>query len=224
MKGKEKAVAPAKFDGNPDSAEDAPRIAAVVLAAGASVRMGEPKQFLKYGGQSLLRRVASEAIKSICRPVVVVLGAHAERLRDELKQLPVEIIINEQWAEEGLSSSVRCGIRALLAPDKCEAAVLMLCDQPLVTAQAINRIAAAYFSTGKPIVASQYNETLGVPALFARPLFAELENLSAGGGAKEIIARHRASRVALPLPEGAFDVDTPEDYARLKRVDSEIQI
>lgn len=181
--------------------------------------MGSPKQLLRYGDQTMLRHAALVALASVCRPVFVVLGAHAEQLRSEIDDLPVHLVLNEQWAE-GMGSSIRAGLTALTTDDRqqaTEALVLMLCDQPYVTAGVIDRLVAAYHSNDKGIMASEYDGTLGVPALFGRESFAELAALSGAGGAKTVIAAHASDVVRVPFPGGATDVDTPDDYLRLQQ-------
>jgi molybdenum cofactor cytidylyltransferase len=194
-------------------------IGIIVLAAGASARMGEPKQLLRYGGETLLRRAVQAARDSLCRPIVVVLGARAEALRAEVGG-GVEVVVNQDWAE-GLAASIRCGLRALeaITASTAAACVLTLCDQPFVTSAVINRLVIAYETSGGLLVASEYavnNEpTQGVPALFNRALFAELIDLRGAAGAKRVIKRHRAETAFVAVPEAAFDVDTPADYRSL---------
>jgi molybdenum cofactor cytidylyltransferase len=191
-------------------------VSVVVLAAGASTRMGTPKQLLPYRERSLLRHAAEMALASVCQPIIVVLGAHAERLRQEVNDLPVQVVENLRWAE-GMSSSISTGVAALnAAPDKISAVVLALCDQPFVSAQVINEIVEAYHSTGKPVVASEYAGTLGVPTLFSRPLFSELMALRGGEGAKQVITKYGHEVFSVPFPEGAVDIDTPNDYEQFR--------
>jgi molybdenum cofactor cytidylyltransferase len=197
-------------------------IGVVVLAAGASERMGEPKQLLRYGGGTLLARAVRAALDSRCRPVVVVLGANAEALRGEVARVGVRVVVNEEWGE-GLASSIRHGIAALEAATggSARAAVLTLCDQPLVTGVVVNRLLGAYEARRPLLVASEYEvggeRARGVPALFSRALFPELMCLRGTEGAKRIITRHASEAAFISAPEAAFDVDTPEDYRILKR-------
>jgi molybdenum cofactor cytidylyltransferase len=201
-----------------------PRIGAVVLAAGESVRMGEPKQLLRYEGETLLGRAALAALGSSCRPVVVVLGSNAEELRNEVDSTRARFVVNGEWAE-GMSSSIRRGLHALdeSVPGEVEveAAVFLLCDQPLVTSEVIERLVGAYRTGRAPLVVSEYEargeKTLGVPALFGRQLFAELKELRGAEGAKRVIARHAAEAEVVAVPEAAFDVDTPDDYLLLRQ-------
>jgi molybdenum cofactor cytidylyltransferase len=201
-------------------------IGIILLAAGESSRMGEPKQLLRYEGETLLSRAVRVALETLCRPIVVVLGARAEDLRREIEGTGALAVFNQSW-EEGMSSSIRCGLRAMeeAARGDVEAIVLMLCDQPHVESNVIERLVEAYRASRAPVVASEYGagtgKTLGAPALFSRALFAELMALSGAEGAKRVITRHASRAVAVAVPEAAFDVDTPDDYARLERSQSD---
>jgi molybdenum cofactor cytidylyltransferase len=187
----------------------------VILAAGSSSRMGVPKQTLQFRGETLLRRAALAALGAGCRPVIVVTGAHAEESRGELRGLNVLEVVNTLW-ETGMASSIRAGVEGLVGADpEAAAAVLMLCDQPHVNAKVIYGLVAAHRTTGRPVVASAYGESFGVPALFGRALFAELARLEGAAGAKQVIKRHAAQAHFLPFRGGEVDVDTPDDFSRL---------
>jgi len=187
----------------------------MILAAGASTRMGTPKQLLTYQGRSLIRHITEIAIASVCQPIIVVLGANAAQIQPEVKELPVQIIENQYWAE-GMSSSIRVGLAGLKAINhNLEAVAIALCDQPWVSSQLLNQIVEAYYLTKKPIIAAEYAETLGVPALFSRTLFSELRELKSSQGAKQLIKKHIHQVFSLPFPEGIIDIDTPQDYENL---------
>jgi len=162
-------------------------IGAVLLAAGASRRMGVPKQSLPYGTTTLLRRAVEAALASVCHPVVVVLGTHSERITREIEGLPIIVVENLRRAD-GIGSSISAGVGALCtAAPQVPAVILMLCDQPLVTCSVISRIVEAHQRTRASIVASQYAGSLGVPALFTHAHFAELRALNSTEGAKKMI-------------------------------------
>jgi molybdenum cofactor cytidylyltransferase len=189
-------------------------IGVIILAAGASVRLGKPKQLVSFRGRSLLRHAAQTALASACRPVIVVLGADAARLERELNGLPVTRVINSNW-ERGMSSSIGAGLKA--APvAQTEALILMVCDQPMISPQLLDRLALLHKSTGRGIVAAEYAGTRGVPALFSRPYFAQLAALPSREGAKSIIVKHSHDVAAVPFPEGAIDIDTPADMLRME--------
>jgi len=177
--------------------------------------MGRPKQTLSYRGESLLRRTALAALDAGCRPVVVVTGAHAELSRRELDGLDVREAFNTLW-QTGMASSVRTGVEGLVSVDADVAAVVfMLCDQPHVSADIVSGLVAAHRVTGRPVVASTYGGSFGVPALFGRTLFAELARLEGVAGAKQVIKRHASEAHFLPFRGGDVDVDTPDDFSRL---------
>ncbi len=184
------------------------------------MRMGSPKLLLTYGNGSLLRHATEVAVASVCRPILVVLGAYANQLVTEIDNLPVWPVINERWAD-GMGSSIQVGVEALNRYDRVEnikAVVLMLCDQPYVTTDVINDLVTVYHSSGKGIIASEYGGTLGVPALFGREYVAELATMSGAAGAKHIIAAHASDVVPVPFPKGVTDIDTAEDYRQLQGV------
>lgn len=194
-------------------------VGAVILAAGSSSRMGSPKQILQFRGESLLRRAALAALGAGCFPVIVVTGANAELSRRELDGLDVREALNPHW-ETGMASSIRAGLEGLLgaAPDSA-AAVFLLCDQPHLTAGVISGLAAAHRVTRRPVIASTYGGSFGVPALFSRSLFPELARLEGGAGAKQVIKRYASEAHFVPFRGGEVDVDTRDDFSRLIATD-----
>ena len=189
-------------------------IAAIILAAGPSSRMGAPKQLLRLGSRTLLRRSVEEALASTVSATFVVLGSDAEMMSNEVGDLPVVLVQNCRWPE-GIGTSVSAGIaRIENHQPPFDAAVLMTCDQPHVSAATIDRLIEGHQSSAKPLVASSYAGTLGVPALFARQYFEALLQLPGGNGAKEILLRHRDEVAAIEFEAGALDLDTPADYER----------
>lgn len=189
-------------------------IGVILLAAGASRRLGTAKQSLAFQGSTLLRRSAETALL-VSGAVVVALGARRAVLRAEIADLPVTIVENKDW-ERGMGGSLKIGLDALLETnEKLRAVVVMVCDQPFVSVELLERIVAVFQATNAPVVACRYADTLGVPALFSAELFPELHALEPSHGAKTLIAEHRRRVVPVEFPEGAFDIDTPEDYARL---------
>lgn len=196
------------------------KIASILLAAGASRRMkNRPKQLLEFRGETLLRHAAQTALASPCRPICVVLGANAGKLQAEIVDLPVEIVVNKNWAN-GIASSLKAGLEKLLeiAPD-ISAVCVMLADQPLITAPTINRLVEMFERGENPIAACGYAETIGVPAILARSLFDEVMNLEGDAGAKKIICKYIESAGQLSVPEAALDIDSPQDYERLKALE-----
>ncbi len=187
----------------------------IILAAGESSRLGSPKQLLTYAGTTLLEHTVQLAIDSVAHPVIVVLGAQEELIQPTLENTEVQIVINKDW-KEGMASSVRCGITQLLKTDPLTTgAVIMLCDQPYVTATFINDLLATHETTAKKIVASSYSGTLGPPTFFHKSIFPELLQLKGDVGAKAIIRQHKEDVEAVLFLKGAVDIDTPSDYIAL---------
>lgn len=190
-------------------------IGLIILAAGASVRMGEPKQSLEFNGKTLLQRTIQTALESECRPIVVVLGARIDNLKNEIKDFDVQIAENADW-EQGMGSSIKAGLGKILEMNRqINGVLIMVCDQPFVSAELIKRIVEKYRKTNSLIVASAYSETLGVPALFGSRIFSRLLELEDSGGAKSIIEQFQEETASVLFEEGKFDIDTPDDYLRL---------
>lgn len=186
-------------------------IAALVLAAGGSSRLGQPKQLLRYQGQSLVRRTAEAAFAAGCSPVLVVVGRDRAAVEMELRDVSVRLLPNELW-ECGIGTSIRTGVHAAT---ECDAVIILACDQPSISAEAIRRLISARAQTEKSIIASAYAGTLGVPALFARPHFDALLSLPDGQGAKAVIAAHLDDITRVEFPDGEIDIDTAGDLAKL---------
>jgi molybdenum cofactor cytidylyltransferase len=185
-------------------------IRAVVLAAGASRRFGQPKQLVRLEGQTLIRRIVATSLEADCSPIVVV-GDAEEAIAAELQGLAVALIRNADW-QEGIGSSIRAGVQQAI---ESEAIILLACDQPLVRPKTLADLIALHRTAGKAIVASSYAHTLGIPALFDRSCFAALLALHGDYGAKGIIFSGLTEVVTYDFPEGAIDLDTPSDLQLL---------
>ena len=189
-------------------------VALLLLAAGASTRMGRPKQLLPYHGRTLLRHAAETAVASGCTPIVLVTGALDEELLAEVADLPIQAIHNAEW-ETGMASSIRAGLSAL-ADTRPAAVLIMLTDQPLVTPELLRKLIAQQQQTQVPIVAAAYGDTVGVPAIFAQSILPELLRLQGQQGAGRLIASLGAAVGQVPFAAGLLDVDTPADYTKLQ--------
>lgn len=189
--------------------------AVILLAAGSSSRLGQPKQLLSYQGRTLLRRAAETAVTAAAgAPVIVVTGAQHELLLPELASLPVVVARCPTW-EQGMGASIQAGVAALDALPPLSSVTVMLCDQPFVTPALLAKLRETHVRTGRPIVASVYAETRGVPVYFAAEALPLLRALPAGAGAGQLLRQHAALVATVPFPLGAVDVDTPEQYAAL---------
>lgn len=186
-------------------------MAAIILAAGGSERMGRPKQLLSIDGQPMVRRVTEVVCASALDQVIVVVGAHAEKVQASLTGLPVEFVHNQAW-QGGLSTSLRIGIRAL-RPD-IGAVLVVLADQPALTSGLVRQLIERYRATRAPVVAPFYRGQRGNPVLFDRSLFPELLAVQGDRGARRVVMRYeeQMERVACDDPAVVQDVDTPKDY------------
>jgi molybdenum cofactor cytidylyltransferase len=184
----------------------------LVLAAGASRRLGQPKQLVKLAGRPALHMVVSNAVAVAGHAVTVVVGAHAREMTHLLAHSPASVIVNRHW-EEGMGSSLRFGIASL--PPGCQAALVLLGDQVAVTADDLKRLVSAWKGEESMIAASVYDQRVGVPAIFPRLNFSELAELRGDQGARMVLERNNYRLVRVPMANAAVDLDTPEDLARL---------
>lgn len=183
--------------------------------------MGRRKQLLPWRGKSLLRHACETALQTACRPVLVVLGCEAKRCQAEIADLLVTIVLNERWAE-GMGTSVSRGIHELERQDELSPAVLfMLIDQPKVSPELINSLVTRWQRDPAQVVATEYPEGGGVPALFPRSQFPNLRELAADQGARSLIARQPdVTLIGPPFP--IEDLDTPEQYEMSSRSDTRL--
>lgn len=188
----------------------------IILAAGSSSRLGQPKQLLMFKGKTLVRRAIDTAFESKSSACVLVLGANFELISHEIQDTNVDSVINYDW-EKGMSSGMQKGLHFLenkIAPDQV---ILMLCDQPFVDSELLKLLVDKKAESGKGIIACHYNGTFGVPALFSRKYFSELKNLKGSEGAKKVIYAHPEDMERIEFPDAATDIDTLDDYKRLTR-------
>lgn len=192
-------------------AVNALNVGVVLLAAGASRRLGRPKQLLQYKGRMLLENAMSAAIASYASPVILVLGAHAGLIQEQIDCSAVHRVVNEEW-QEGMASSIRCGIAELqkIAPS-ASGVLLMTCDQPHVNDDLLNRLMNCQPESGKPIIACSYGGIQGVPAYFDRSLFSQLLELRGDVGARRIIQSNPQLIELISFEEGCWDIDREED-------------
>lgn len=187
-----------------------PNIAGLLLAAGGSSRLGRPKQLVEWKGKTLIRRAAEALIDAGCSPVFVVLGAEVDRSREELAGLDLVTVVNDAWGS-GMGSSIAFGMRAVVSVDPRPAAILIsLCDQPLISAEELRPFLDNFRRSGNGVIAAEYNNVAGVPALFSAKFFPSLASLDGEKGAREII-RDSPDALRIPLPVAAIDVDTEVD-------------
>lgn len=190
------------------------RIDALVLAAGGATRMGRPKQLLPLAGIPLVRRAVEAALGSRCRRVRVVVGAHAREVAGAVVASGVEIVENPDW-RDGLASSIAAGMRATVASDPPEGVLVVLADQPSVTALVLDGLLDAFADAPAAIAACAFSDALGPPAVFGAAHFEALASLGGDRGARALLESHRDGVRVVPFEGAARDIDTPEDYAAL---------
>ena len=191
-------------------------IGVVLIAAGESRRLGTPKQLLPWAGHTLLRHAATTALSADLGPVVVVLGAHEPACRAALGDLPVEIIYHQDWSA-GMGGSIAAGVRAL--HDRAlEAMIVMLCDQPFVSAATLRKLVVEWRRGSCEVLASRAGEIAGPPALFSSKRFDRLLELNGHQGAKSLICQE-PSLGFIEFPEAAIDVDTQQDWSAIEAMD-----
>jgi molybdenum cofactor cytidylyltransferase len=191
-------------------------IAAIVLAAGTSSRMGRQKLVLPMpGGRPLVRLAVEQVLAASLDDVVVVLGGEADAVREALAGLPVRTVLNPRYAE-GQSTSLRVGLDALRPGTT--AALIALGDQPLPDPSVIARLVATLSTTGRPIAVPRYRDGRGNPVLFAASLFGELRAVTGDRGGRDVVARdaQRVSEVLVDAPMPA-DIDTPAEYEAVRK-------
>lgn len=174
--------------------------------------MGQSKQLLSVGDEPMLVKMVKVSLRAGASPLIVVLGSGEEEHRKVIQDFPVEIISNTKWIS-GMGSSLKCGLNHLTAKfEDVDAAIVMVCDQPYVSSKYIQSIITKYELTKRAIIASYYAGTSGVPVLFDKSLFPEIQNLSDEEGAKKLLKQYPRHIELVDFPEGSVDLDTPNDY------------
>jgi molybdenum cofactor cytidylyltransferase len=192
--------------------------AGIILAAGTSTRMGQPKPLLTWRGEPFIRHVARTALKAGLSPVVIVAGEHTSEIRHSVADLPVTVVHNPDW-DAGQSTSVRCGLRAL--PDTIGSAIFLLADQPHIPIELVKALKDQHAQALNPIVAPLIDERRGNPVLFDCVTFADLQALTGDVGGRAVFAKHPIAYVPWHDANLLLDVDTPEDYQRLRGLEDQ---
>lgn len=189
-------------------------VGGILLAAGASSRLGQSKQLLDFRGSPLVRHIAQQALASTLASLTVVVGHRAADVTSALAGLKIHVVENPSYGQ-GQSTSLRAGLVSF--PRDLSAALILLVDQPFVDTALINRLIGLYEESRAQIVAPRFAGRRGNPVIFDRALFPELLTVVGDTGARDVISRHRDRLVTLELPDDhAFqDVDTWDDYRQI---------
>lgn len=197
--------------------ESSPNIAIVILAAGASKRMGTPKQLLKWGDQTLIENSIKEAQGANSKSVLVVLGANFDLIKNHIRDDSQITILNNPHWEQGLGTSIAIAVEHLQNSNSSVDGVLItLCDQPLITSDYLGLLISKFQSGKNQIIATSYGRgKQGVPVLFDKVYFNELLGLNDDQGARDILKRQANNVIGVTPPESNVDLDTKEDYSKL---------
>ena len=191
-------------------------VAAIIIAAGASSRLGEPKQLLLVEGETLLGRAVRIAKEAGADPVLVILGANRERIEAEVDLSGVRVVGNNGW-QEGLASSIRLGVEEVQnQPTPASGVLLAICDQPAVTSEHLARMIETFREQPASAVASTYAGKRGIPAVFPRSAFVDLLALTGDQGARGLLSQADRKVIEMPLAGGELDIDRPADLIHLR--------
>ncbi len=189
--------------------------AIIILAAGNSSRLGQPKQLLKYRDKTLIRYITEAAVETLGSNVIVVTGSNAALIEAEISDLTIYQAHNDGW-QAGMASSIVTGITKLLTLNQQpKGAILAVSDQPFVTAALFRDTILSSIENRFGIVASAYDQTAGTPVFFSSSYFSRLLTLTGAEGAKKLLRKFEDDVMTVPFPLGNIDIDTPEDYGNL---------
>ena len=189
----------------------------LIIAAGQSKRLGSPKQLLMYEGKTLINRLIDIVKEAVDLPMALVLGAHAEKIKLQLTNPSMPIIINEHWAQ-GMGCSISTGLKGLIQKNPAiDGVMVLVCDQPFLNREHILSLLNLQAKSAMPMAACYYEGVLGTPAVFHQSIFPELLALKGDRGAKKIITAREAEVAKLHFEKGMIDIDTEEDYKKLSK-------
>lgn len=190
-------------------------VPAIILAAGASRRLGQPKQLVRIAGETLLARTIRVVSEAGANPVLVVVGANRGSIVENVDLSRVRVVVNPDW-EQGIASSIHAGIESLLRlTPKADAAMILVCDQPKLTADHLKLLIDRFEEAEEPSIASsRYAGIAGIPAIFPASKFARLLALEGDTGARFLLRNPESPMLSVDFAGGEADIDTPEDLAR----------
>jgi len=191
-----------------------PKTAILILAAGESKRMGEPKQLLPYNNSTLLLHSIEQANNIKYSDVFIVIGAHFADVFKSIRGQKATILKNNNW-EDGMGSSLSKGIELIKKKNNYDRVFITLADTPLVNTEHYEELISLSDATGKRIILTNYDEVSGVPAIFDKSLFNELSLLSDNEGAKPVVKKYKKEVLKMDSKTPFFDIDTKEAYQKL---------
>jgi len=192
------------------------KLGGILLAAGGSTRLGQPKQLLSLQGKTLVERTLVTMQEAIPNTITVVTGGSAKEVSAQIEARNAHVAYNPEW-ETGMASSIKTGLNDLLknSPD-LNAIIICLCDQPFLTSQHLIDLQNSFINSDKKIIASLYNELESVPALFDQSIFPDLLALKGQEGARKVIRKANKDILSIPFSKGIYDVDTPDAWEKIQ--------
>lgn len=191
------------------------KISILILAAGASSRMGKVKQLLPWGTVSIIEHLVSTSLATDANSVYTVLGAHRDQIAPKLKNYEVTVLENENW-ERGMGNSIAVGVEGILNAENPDGILILLADQPLIDIGYINMMIQTFLNGNSGIIGTEYIDKIGVPALFGSRYYTDLLNLEGDVGAAKIIKNQFKDCSALNPGGKHLDVDTNDDYQHIR--------
>jgi molybdenum cofactor cytidylyltransferase len=185
----------------------------IILAAGNSTRMGEPKQLMMYKNKTFLQHIIGEAKNANLEPLICVTGYQSDHITKSISVMNTDIVYNEDWSD-GMGTGIAAGIKRLLLSD-VDSVILAVSDQPHISSELFLNMEKLKETSGKGIVACSYASTLGTPVLFGKRYFNDLKSLSGDEGAKKIVKMNIPDVCTIEFEKGNIDIDTKEDYEKL---------
>lgn len=175
-----------------------------------------PKMLLRFKDKTLLQHIIDEIKNSDADHLTVVTGCYHAAIKEVLGLQEIDLIENKSW-EQGMGASIQSGITHIIQHyPNTQHLIILVCDQPYISSALLNEMIRTKQKTGKGIVASAYNNTIGTPVLFEKKYFNSLLLLNGQQGAKKIVLQNTNDTAEVAFAGGAFDIDTPEDYHSLR--------
>ena len=191
------------------------KLSILILAAGNSSRLGQPKQLIEFEGQTLIERITETALL-FSDDILIVLGGNFELIIPKLERFnnSISTIFNPNW-QQGMGTSISIGVEKLA--EKADLILILLSDQPFISKVLLQNMMQTFAKSSNHIVSCVYNQQLGVPMIFDKSMFPQLIKLNGEKGAKSFLHLYKNSISVVDFPEGIIDIDTPEDLEKLRK-------